>query len=198
MGKVIYLGKFNNIGGKQMKKNNIIRYDKQTIELLAHDVLESHDIFKTPIDPVIIANNLGIKVYAENFDTYNGDKVSGAITKDENGKIEILVNKSDSHERQRFTIAHELGHYFLHIKNAPKYERVDMHRATVYTTNIPQEIEANNFAAALLMDKDTVYKKFMAARQFGLSNIACIDYLSNLFEVSRSAMEYRLRNVGLI
>lgn len=198
MGKVIYIEKFNNIRGRKMKKNNTIRFDKKTIELLAHDVLESHDIFNLPIDPVLIANRLGIKVYEESFDTYNGDKVSGAIVKYEDGSIEILVNENDTYERQRFTIAHELGHYFLHLKNAPKYERVDMHRATGYSTNIPQEIEANNFAAALLMDKSTVIKKFSIAKEFGLDSINCIAYLSNQFSVSRQAMEYRLRNLGLI
>ncbi len=181
-----------------MKKNNIIRYDRQTIELLAHDILESYDISKIPVDPVAIANNLGIKVYAENFEIYNGDKVSGAIIKHENGNIEILVNESDSYERQRFTVAHELGHLFLHIKNSSKYERVDMHRATGYGTIIPQEVEANNFAAALLMDKDTLFKKFIIANEFGIVGTACIDYLANLFGVSKQAMEYRLRNIGLI
>lgn len=198
MGKVIYIEKFNKIGGRKMKKNNIIRCDKQTIELLARDVLESHDIVNLPVDPVFIANRLGIKVYEESFNTYNGDKVSGAIVKYEDGSIEILVNENDTHERQRFTIAHELGHYFLHLKDAPKYERVDMHRATGYSTNIPQEVEANNFAAALLMDRNTVMKKFLIAKEFGLSSIDCITYLANQFSVSKQAMEYRIRNLGLI
>ncbi|MGL5715062.1 MAG: ImmA/IrrE family metallo-endopeptidase [Paraclostridium sp.] len=181
-----------------MKKNDIIRCNKQSIELLALDVLESHDIISLPVDPVLIANNLGIRVYAENFETYNGDKVSGAIVKHEDGTIEILVNENDTYERQRFTIAHELGHYFLHLKNAPQYERVDMHRATGYSTNIPQEVEANNFAAALLMNETTVLKKFLVAKDFGLGVVGSIDYLSNQFGVSKQAMQYRLRNLGLI
>lgn len=198
MNKVVNIKDFYKNGGKNMHNKNIIMHDKASVESLANDILESYDISKSPVDPVIIANKLGIKVYAIKFDTFDGDKVSGAITKDETGKIEILVNENDSEDRKRFTIAHELGHYFLHMKNTPKYERVDMHRSTACTTNVPQEIEANTFAAALLMDKDTIYKKFKSAREFGLSNMECVRYLSNLFKVSKSAMEYRLKNLGII
>lgn len=190
MGKVIYIEKFNNIGGMNMSK--------QKIELLAHDVLEAHDIYTLPVDPIIIANNLGIKVYAEDYDPFNGDIVSGAIVKHENGSIEIYVNKNDSYERQRFTIAHELGHYFIHLQNAPSFERVDMHRATGYSTSMPQEVEANNFAASLLMDRNMVIEKFVLTKDFNFSELKSIEYLANLFGVSKSAMQYRLINLGLI
>lgn len=198
MGIVIHLKNVNDIGGRCMNRNSVIGYDRNSIEVLAHEVLESYDIRNTPVDPLLIAKELGIKVYAESFSTYNGDKVSGAITKDEKGKIEILVNESDTYERQRFTVAHELGHYFMHIKDAHKYERVDMHRATGYNTNMPQEVEANNFAAALLMDKDMIYENISIAKNFNLSRVKCIEYLANLFEVSKPAMEYRLKNLGLL
>ena len=171
---------------------------KQRIELLAHELLEAHDIYTLPVDPIVIANNLGIKVYAENYDPFNGDIVSGAIVKYENESIEIFVNRNDSYERQRFTIAHELGHYFLHLQNAPLFERVDMHRATGYSTNMPEEVEANNFAAALLMNKSMVVEKFLLTKNFNFTLDKSIEYLANIFGVSKSAMQYRLINLGLI
>lgn len=171
---------------------------KQSIELLAHDILEEYDIGTLPVDPIIIANDLGIKVYAEDYNPFNGDIVSGAIVKYENESIEIFVNKHDSYERQRFTIAHELGHYFMHLQNTPKFERVDMRRATGYGTNMPEEVEANNFAAALLMDKNMVIEKFMLTKNFKFSVSKSIEYLADIFGVSKSAMQYRLINLGLI
>ncbi len=141
MGKVIYIEKFNKIGGMDMTNNDI--------EKLAMNILDLNGFNTVVVDPVKLANAYGIEVKNARF--ADGD-ISGMLRK-ENDKIIIYVNSSESIMRKRFTIAHELGHYFLHLKNAPKYERVDMHRATGYSTNIPQEIEANNFAAALLMDK---------------------------------------------
>ncbi len=171
---------------------------KQSIELLAHDILEAYDICTLPVDPIIIANNLGIKVYAEDYKPFNGDIVSGAIVKYEDESIEIFVNKDDSYERQRFTIAHELAHYFMHLQNTPKFEKVDMHRTTGYSTNMPEEVEANNFAAALLMDKNMVIEKFMLTKNFKFSVSKSIEYLADIFGVSKSAMQYRLINLGLI
>lgn len=198
MGKVVYIEKFNNTGGRTMKNNNIIRYDKQTIELMAHDVLESYDICELPVDPISIAHKLGVKVFERSFNPFNGDTVSGAIRKDEENNISIFVNKSDSYERQRFTIAHELGHYFMHLQDSKDFEKVDMHRATGYTTHMPQEVDANNFAAALLMDKNTLIEKFNLVKSLKFSDYRCIEYLSNMFGVSKSAMQYRLMNLGLL
>ena len=42
-------------------------------------------------------------------------KISGAIQKSPDGRVTILVNEKDIETRARFTIAHELGHYYLHM-----------------------------------------------------------------------------------
>lgn len=172
-------------------------YNKNTVEMIAKDVLNRSNMQDIPADPLAIANSKHIKVYAIDFNIYDGDRVSGAISKNEDGEVVIYVNENDTYERQRFTIAHELGHFFLHIEDKP-YEKIDMYRAMNYLTNDEQEIEANNFAAALLMDKEKVSKKYVIAKQFGMSDRECISYLANLFEVSKQAMEYRMKNIGLL
>lgn len=72
------------------------------------------------------------------------------------GDFTIFLPHFTSEMRDRFTIAHELGHYFLHYRYAdihgPKsYARGGRNRA---------ETEANVFAAALLMPKESFAKKW--------------------------------------
>src|SRR3990167_4724504 len=65
----------------------------------------------------------------------------------------ILISNSDSKERQRFTIAHELGHFCLHK------QKLDKKCCTDKSTRI--ETEANVFAAETLMPKRMIYENFI-------------------------------------
>ena len=108
-----------------------------------------------------IAKNLDLTVTAYDL----GDGVSGALVI-ENNKGSIGYNPSHPKVRQRFTIAHELGHYSLH--NTSKGDKlfvdkdfiVKYRNAASYTSaELKQEQEANAFGAALLMPKDFVLKE---------------------------------------
>ena len=80
-------------------------------EELTENILINNDMFKVPVDVVKIAKLNSIKVYEGNLDK----NVSGAIRYNkEKDYFEILVNKNDTRQRKRFTIAHEIGHFFLH------------------------------------------------------------------------------------
>ena len=68
--------------------------------------------------------------------------------------FEILVRKGMSPERTRFTIAHEIGHLFLHcgyIVDQEKWEATD---DVYHEGEYEKEIQANEFASALLMPKN--------------------------------------------
>ena len=81
------------------------------LEELTSSILLNNDMYKIPVDVIKIANANDIKVYEGDLDK----KLSGAIRYDKDkDEFEILINKNDAKVRQRFTIAHELGHYFLH------------------------------------------------------------------------------------
>ncbi|MBM3282951.1 ImmA/IrrE family metallo-endopeptidase [Candidatus Gottesmanbacteria bacterium] len=68
----------------------------------------------------------------------------------------ILVNSRDPFVRQRFTIAHELGHLRIHTKEMDqKYREVIISRKHDAGR---LEVEANAFAAELLMPKRLVYE----------------------------------------
>ena len=100
MDKVIYL--FRKVGGEMRI---------ESIEEKAKDTIEKYSFNEFPIDPVKIALKVGIAVRDVQFKDIAEDSVCGGILK-ENESIEIYVNKYDPINRKRFTIAHELGHYF--------------------------------------------------------------------------------------
>ena len=71
----------------------------------------------------------------------------------------ILVTTKRSLSIQRFTAAHELGHYYLEHKPSLDDEHV-LRRSPYQTRGLPnlQEVEANTFAAAYLMPRWLVMK----------------------------------------
>jgi len=115
--------------------------------------------------------------------------------------IVIGVNQDDSPARQRFTIAHELGHLCLHPGQPLRVDRsarVNL-RATGDDGRGGEEREANWFAAELLMPEQMVREvaAHMAQRR-QLSDDSLVGALADSFQVSRVAMGYRLFNLGLV
>lgn len=112
-----------------------------------------------PVDVIGIARALGLDV----FPTFFNDQISGMIQRNTDGTYSILVNANDTPERQRFTIAHEIGHYLYHrnligdgVADSPAYRAPD---ASIYSgTSLQQrhETQANQFAANILMPNDLI------------------------------------------
>ena len=102
---------------------------------------------------------------------------------------EIYVHASDSPNRQRFTCAHELGHY---VKRSAAgdvaWEYVERRDLLTTQGSDPEEIYANQFAASLLMPREKVEELHKT-----LGPVA----LAYEFGVSADAMHYRLVNLGL-
>ncbi|MNN80029.1 hypothetical protein D3C81_1967230 [compost metagenome] len=95
-------------------------------------------------------------------------------------------NRDEVSYRNRFTIAHELGHVVLgHVtdERSPK-------RDTTFTNDDPDERYANAFAATLLMPEKYVRKLYRSARN--------IQELADAFGVSTAAMNFRLKNLGIV
>lgn len=139
-----------------------------------------------PVDVEALAFALGVPVqYA-----YIDPDTSGILERTGDGRFRIIVNADHPHTRQRFTIAHELGHYMLHrrlIGNGISDSRI-YRSATSGAYRNPnigpkEETEANKFAVNLLMPEHLVkevqqrgYNSFAAqARALGVSEQAyCI------------------------
>jgi len=109
-----------------------------------------------PLTDIVSAYGLNI-VYADFSPLTKGNEIAGFIDFE---KKKIFVNKDDSPNRQRFTIAHELGHYILHeeyVKDESKY-KVLLRRPLNNRDYTKEEQEANCFAANLLVPKDLLNK----------------------------------------
>jgi Zn-dependent peptidase ImmA (M78 family) len=138
-----------------------------------------------PIDPVRIARTLGIRVVNAELDP----DVSGALVKERQKDPVIFLNATDSPNRQRFTAAHELGHFVKRSDDPDQYEYIDRRDALATTGRDPEEIYANQFAAALLMPE----KDVRSLAELKLTDVQ----MALRFDVSLEAMQYRLQNLGL-
>lgn len=130
-----------------------------------------------PIDVVRVCELLGVELRGAPGSTW-----SGAVNSNETRAV-IWVDTDEAATRQRFSIAHELGHLFLHQTGV-------MFRDTEGQSNDPRERQANQFAAELLMPEHLVLAR---SAFFGRSTRA----LASAFAVSEMAMQYRLKNLGL-
>ena len=144
------------------------------------------------VDPIAKANELGILVQADDIYSPMLDSgESGMIIKD-GDTISIYYSINESIERQRFTIAHELGHYASgHLVGNTTMFRDGTKSYSRDNYDI-QEYEANNYAAELLMPK---YKVDFIIEQEGISDIR---EMAQIFKVSPTAMMIRLKNLGWV
>jgi Zn-dependent peptidase ImmA (M78 family) len=164
----------------------------------AIQVLEELRIHAPPVPVVQIAQAYGVAVLYQPFD---GD-LSGMLYREGPRKV-IGVNASDVDVRQRYTIAHELGHLFLHPGRdvwVDRNVRVNFRNAESGLAINREEIQANAFAAELLMPASWVMTEANTrVRTRQAQNVRqLVDGLASRFFVSRRAMEYRLINLGLI
>jgi Zn-dependent peptidase ImmA (M78 family) len=140
-----------------------------------------------PVDPVRIAHKLGIKVIETNLP----DEVFGGLIKEKGKDPVIVISKTDSLNRKRFSCAHELGHYLRHVgKGDDSYEYIDLRNTLSSTGNDKEEIFANQFAACLLMPEDEMRKHYKK----DLPSIILAQY----FSVSDDAINFRLKNLDLV
>lgn len=160
-------------------------------------ILQSAGITAPPVDVEGLARELGATVLKDDLDP----EVSGLLYRRPDSTV-IAVNRDHAGTRRRFTIAHELGHLRLHdgrplIVDHVVRARVNLrdHRSSLATNR--EEIEANRFAATLLMPPDFVHAQMHGVLKKRLGELGTIDALAKKFGVSTQAMEIRLTNLGL-
>lgn len=155
----------------------------------AREILEKYGLNSLPIDVEKFCTSQGITVIFVDFSSIEakvGKEISGALQK--RGKeYTILVNEDDLDVRARFTIAHELGHYYLHVKDDDREIVTSFRR-----DRSPKETAADKFAAEFLMPKKLVEK------EYSKMVIPVSDTLAKRFKVSKSAMRNRLNSLGLM
>lgn len=139
-----------------------------------------------PVQLTAMATALGIPVYISTMPP----SISGLIEPDEQSSsgFRIRINRHESAERQRFTLAHEIAHFILH-RSLIGGGVVDdtMYRSALSTR---REVEANKLAAELCMPRHLINEE--RAKRKHLDEDSLVDELARLFKVSRQAMRIRL------
>lgn len=170
--------------------NNELR---MLINNLTQDIIKLYNIH-IPIQNINdVVTALGGRV-EESMDIDNMS--DGSIRKQDNGFV-IYVSPFQSDERKKFTIAHELGHLFLHMGYRINSELWNKQRnATYYRAgNSLVEYQANEFAAALLMPQEK-YKEIMD--QYTIGDKVETDKIADYFGVSISAASNRGKFLGYL
>jgi len=163
------------------------------VDNAARELLSEFKVISPPVDVHGLAERLGVQVIASKLPA----DVSGMLIREDDQRT-VGLNRTQTPSRQRFTLAHELGHLRLHRGRALIVDssiRVNLRDAVSSAATDREEMEANRFAAALLMPEAMVLD---AVRDAGLSSVDALQKrLARLFNVSAEAMGYRLVNLGI-
>lgn len=149
----------------------------------AENVRRDHWDDTFPVDPIVIAQRMGVTPYLSSL----GD-TSGLIVRPANEPAKIYINQFESKARQRFTCAHEIGHYVERTRNEDNSYTFRDRRSGKADT--PHEWYADFFAANLLMPQ-AAFEELVEVHGATCSEL--VDY----FGVSISAVRTRARLLGL-
>lgn len=141
-----------------------------------------------PIRPMIIADKLGIDV-VHKFGM--PDLTSGKIQLLETGVYRITYDATEPPLRQRFFLAHALGHYALEHLTDQQRCFVDQPANFMTDVKIEQERQANSFAMELLAP--SVVLKCVIEKK----GVETISALANVFHVSKSVVIQQLNSLGI-
>lgn len=176
---------------EHMPKREKAAFIQKSVERL----LKLVDNNEPPVPVERIARLRGIHLRYVPFE----GEMSGLLFQ-EGGNIIIGVNELHPKTRQRFTIAHELGHLELHNRSEFHIDRnfrILLRDERSSQAIDPTEIEANAFAAELLMPK-IMLERDLRGHMVDYEDDELIRNLANRYKVSLQAMIFRLTNLGFI
>lgn len=150
-----------------MSQVSRLRMAKQYAEAF----LKQEGITSLPVNPFAIAASRDIIVEAKPDTT---DGVSGMLLRHGDTFGILYATHILSKGFQNFSIAHELGHYFLdgHIDHVLPKDGIHTSHAGFVSAD-PYELEADHFAAGLLMPSG-LFKRAVGRRDPGLATIEAI------------------------
>lgn len=160
----------------------------------ARELLSRAEVTEPPVPVKELARSAGGDI---RYEPFRGE-LSGMRLAQPGGSV-IGVNALHPPVRQRFTIAHEIGHLLLHPRDnfhLDKFSPIQFRNQRSSTGEDETEIEANQFAAELLMPEDMVRRE--VAPLLGRSAEDAIENLARKFQVSVQAMTIRLTTMGLL
>jgi Zn-dependent peptidase ImmA (M78 family) len=150
----------------------------------ALSIIQSY-LTEAPVNIEGIIRSLGIRLDKK---AELDNDISGQIEKLSDGSYKISVNKNDHYFRQRFTMAHELGHFIFHrsligdgVDDNKVYRSTDTGKFYNMCITREHETQANQFAASILMPESLVRK---LRDELGDD----LDKLSNKLQASKQAV----------
>jgi Zn-dependent peptidase ImmA (M78 family) len=161
---------------------NSVEPDQRRAETKSLALLQRFSVETSAFDIEVLARAMDIEVREGGL-----EKADAWLIRRPDGKGILRVNSNvRSEARRRFSIAHEMGHWEMHpdLTQGRYCTETDL---TDYTRS-PEEIEANTFAACLLMPR------FLVRERIGSVDpcFAVIDRIADEFETSRTAAARRL------
>lgn len=170
---------------------------RKMINELTQDVISIFHIH-IPIDNMKdVVESLGGAIQEDtNIGMYSDGYIRKHL-KGESPRFTIVVPSNQSENRKNFTIAHELGHLFLHMGYMIDDELWNSEKNVIFNRkgNSEIELQANEFAAALLMPKRE-YKEILDICTTG--NWASTSGIAEYFHVSVDAATYRGKWLGYL
>jgi Zn-dependent peptidase ImmA (M78 family) len=177
---------------------------KKLIKERVEEILAANEITSAPIPIEQLIRSYGISIREDKVD----DSLSGFLFRDpQNTRVIIGTNKTHHPNRQRFTLAHELGHYLLHEGERVRLDesrvayKINRRDAVSATGEDDIEKEANMFAAELLMPEKFIEQDLHHIDLDLLDPDADYETLATWaqkYKVSIQALTFRLANLGYI
>jgi Zn-dependent peptidase ImmA (M78 family) len=161
----------------------------------AEELLARHNVMEPPIDVAGLIEAEGLKVVFKELE----DRVSGFLLQAPSGAV-VGVNSLHHPNRQRFTMAHELGHHHLHPNEPTVYVddiMVHFRGEDIHAPQTATEIEANVFAASLLIPEKLI-RRDLAERPIDALDDVAVRQLAVRYGVSAQALTIRLIELGML
>lgn len=163
----------------------MVSYELSRVARAEREILDPF-LGDAPVRLSALASALGLRVISAPLPS----GISGEIRPDPETRagFSIRVNKNDPARRQRFTVAHEIGHYLLHRDEIGDGITDDvLYRSSLSDS---REAQANRLAADLLMPDQLIAFWKDKAASLGEENV--VSFLADKFNVSTAAMKIRL------
>lgn len=157
----------------------------QKIRAQDREIIERH-LTQVPVRLGELATALGVDVKISSLPL----NISGQISRTPSG-YEIKINRHESRQRQRFTLAHELAHFLIHRDTIDRLGGT-LKDNVLYRSGASENIEyeANRLAAQIVMPEAALRQE--QAKYGNQISEAVVDLLAERFGVSKAAMEIRM------
>ncbi len=175
---------------------------RKYVRTLVERILNVNGIDKPPVPVENLVATLGADLRYEPAN----DDLSGFLIRDpkKNQRAIIGVNLNHATNRKRFTVAHELGHFLMHQGDMVHVDRfnavfqVKLRSEEASKGTDIEEIEANLFAAELLMPASFLKLDLDSMQPQDIEDEEALRKLASIYEVSLQALTFRLVYLGYV